>query len=118
MGLPPGRLPSGYRYAGWNNCRNQSCYVLNFRHGSGKSRVYLDLQVQRRSCPAPPEWPAKDTHTLHVDGHALGWLQSDHGPIVWRCLTIQGRPLVIDGVSANGPRQKLAELVDYAVRVH
>lgn len=114
----PGRLPSGYRYANWTNCRNQSCYELDFRHGSGKSQVSLGLQVQRRPCPAPPKWPAKDTHTLRVDGHALKWLQSDHGPIVWRCMSIKGRPLVIFGVSVNGPPQKLAELVEYTVPAH
>jgi hypothetical protein len=111
----PGRLPSGYHYASWTHSRVLKYgYVLVFLHGSVRNQV--ELQVQRRSCPAPPKWPAKGT--LHVNGHALKWLQSDHGPIVWRCLTKQGRSFVIFGVSSGASRQKLAELVGYALPAH
>jgi hypothetical protein len=135
MAFVPGRLPGGYHYASWNNCRNRSCYELGFRHGSGpsgpevvglgeppsKSQAYLDLGVKRQSCPAPPKYPAKDTHTLHVNGHALKWLHADiGGPFVWRCMTDQGRTFVIFGFGGQ-PRQKLAEvteLVGYALPAH
>jgi hypothetical protein len=116
MAFIPGRLPSGYHYATWNNCRNRLCYAINFSHGSVKNQV--ELQVQRRSCPHPPKWPAKDTHTLHVNGQALKWLQSDNGPIVWRCMTNQGRSFVIFGLSFSESRQKAAELVGYALPAH
>jgi hypothetical protein len=110
----PGRLPSGYHYANWHHFK--AGYDLGFLHGSVKNQV--ELQVLRRSCPAPPKWPAKDTHTLNVDGHALKWLQSDHGPIVWRCMTNRRRSFVIFGVSFSASRQKLAELVGYAQPAH
>jgi hypothetical protein len=88
---------------------------MTFRHGSGKSKDYLELQVQRRSCPAPPKWTAKGT--LHVNGHALEWLRTDSaGPVVWRCSTSRGRSVAIFGV--GGPRQKLADLVGYAIPAH
>lgn len=116
MAFLPGRLPSGYHYATWNNCRNRLCYGINFIHGSVRNQV--ELQVQRRSCPHPPKWPAKDTHTLHVNGQALKWLQSDNGPIVWRCMTNQGRSFVIFGLSFSESRQKAAELVGYALPAH
>lgn len=114
MAFLPGRLPSGYHYANWHHFK--AGYQLVFLHGSAKNEV--DLQVLRQSCPGPPKWPAKDTHTLNVNGHALKWLQSDHGPIVWRCMSNQGRSFVIFGVSLSGPRQKLAELVGYALPAH
>jgi hypothetical protein len=118
MAFLPGRLPSGYRYANWENCRNQSCYELNFRHGSGTSQVSIALQVQRRPCPALPKSPAKDTHTLHVNGHTLKWLQSENGPIVWRCIANRERSFVIFGVTSSAPRRELAELVGYALPAH
>lgn len=130
MGYVPGRLPSGYHYANWNNCRNRLCYELSFRHGSGRpgqeggglgepgnGHDYLDMQVQRRSCPAPPKYSAKDTHTVHVNGHALKWLHASVGPLVWRCMTNQGRSFVIFGLSGRS-RQNAAELVGYAVPAH
>ena len=117
MAFIPGRLPSGYHYESWNNCRNRSCYSMGFLHGSPKNKDYLNLSVKRGSCPAPPKWPAKDTHTLRVDGHALKWSKTDTvGPVVWRCLTKQGRSFVI--FSEGGATQKLAELVGSAVPVH
>jgi hypothetical protein len=135
MAFLPGRLPSGYHYASWNNCADRLCYAIGFSHGSGpighavvglgeppgKSQAYLELQVKRQSCPAPPKYPAKDTHTLHVNGHALKWLHADTGgPFVWRCMTNQGRSFVIAGFGGR-PRQKLAEvteLVGYARPAH
>jgi hypothetical protein len=129
MGFVPGRVPRGYHYASWNNCRNRLCYALGFRPGSGlgrdggglgepgTSQDYLELQVQRRSCPGPPKYPAKDTHTVRVNGHALKWLHASVGPLVWRCMTDQGRSFVIFGLSGRS-RQNAAELVGYAVPAH
>jgi hypothetical protein len=111
----PGRLPTGYRYANWAYSKRPGlAYVLIFQHGSVKDQI--DLVVGRQPCPAPPKRPAKDTHTLHVNGHELKWLQSSKGPIVWRCMTNEGRSFVITGQA--GPLQKLAELVGYAVPAH
>ena len=117
MAFVPDRLPSGYHYANWAHSKRAGLgYALIFQDGSGKNQI--DLLVQRHSCPAPPKWPAKDTHTLHVSGHALKWLQSDNGPVVWRCMTHRGRSFVISGASSSGSRQKLAELVGYALAAH
>lgn len=113
MAFVPARLPKGYHYANWTHSRaRHSAYELIFIHGSITHQV--DLQVVRRSCPAPPKWRAKGT--LHVNGHALKWLQTDNGAIVWRCMTNQGRSFVIFGLA--GPLHKLAELVGYALPAH
>lgn len=110
MAFLPGRLPSGYRYANWTHFKTG--YQLVFLHGSVTNQV--DLQVLSRPCPAPPKGPAKAT--LHVNGHTLKWLQTNHGAIVWRCMTNRGRSFVIFGV--NGPRQKLTDLVGHALPAH
>jgi hypothetical protein len=112
MAFVPARLPSGYRYANWMNCRNHACYALIFENGP----VDLDLRVISESCPAPPKYPAKNTHTLHVNGQALKWMNTNNGPYVWRCMTNRGRPFVIFG----GPDllQRATELVGYALPAH
>lgn len=115
MAFVPGRLPAGYRFANWAYSKRPGlAYVLVFQHGSIKDQI--ELAVRRGPCPAPPKWPAKDTHTIRVHGQALKWLQSRNGPVVWRCMTNQGRSFVIFG--GAGSRQKLAELVGYAVPAH
>jgi len=118
MAFVPGRLPSGYAYANWeySKRRGYAYALIFFLHGSVTHQI--DLSVGRHSCPAPPKWPAKDTHTLHANGHALKWLRSSNGPIVWRCMTNRGRSFVIFGLSQTARPQDLAELVGYALPAH
>jgi hypothetical protein len=120
MAFVPGRVPSGYHYANWepgpgaHPNLSRTAYALIFTRGSLKDQ--LELQVQRRSCPAPPHWPAKLTHTIRVNGHELKWLQGDNAEVfVWRCMTSQGRSLVVFGLGGSRDQEKLAELVGYAL---
>jgi hypothetical protein len=110
MAYVAGRLPAGYRFTTWGHSKRQGDYgyQLDFSTASGKSQ--LTLQVLRRSCPAPPSWPANGT--LHVNRHAIKWSRASTGTTVWRCLKSGAQRFVIFGV--NGPLRKLAYLVGFA----
>lgn len=118
MAFVPGRLPAGYRFAGWSHSRRPSHFEYQLdvvkRDSTGAIVARLAFQVLRRPCPSAPAWGAQGY--FRIDGHKIAWSRTNSDTYAWRCLTTaRGRSFVIFGM--NGSVRTDAYLTAYATPV-